>query len=248
MASESGTESGSLLIDGIQLLVPQPCFDKFFVEFNFFYVPCLKLVLSKGLGYAIILGSMLVKIPQIVKLVQAKSGEGISMSGIVLELVAISANTAYGFGHSFPFSTYGEGLFLAFQTSLVGLLVLVFGGNAIGGIGFMVIYSAIMAFLMSPLTPMALLATLQSLTIVMILLSKSIQGLANYRNGSTGQLSAITVFLLFFGAIARIFTSMQETGDSLVIATYVASTIANGCLATQMLYYWNADKPHIKKE
>lgn len=86
------------------------------------------------------------------------------------------------------------------------------------------------------------------MNLIVVYTFQSIQGLANYRNGSTGQLSAITVFLLFFGAIARIFTSMQETGDSLVIATYVASTIANGCLATQMLYYWNADKPHIKKE
>ncbi len=35
--------------------------------------------------------------------------------------------------------------------------------------------------------------------------------IANFRNGHTGQLSAITTFLLALGAIARIFTSIQVT-------------------------------------
>lgn len=36
-----------------------------------------------------------------------------------------------------------------------------------------------------------------------------LQAATNYRNGHTGQLSAITVFLLFGGSLARIFTSIQ---------------------------------------
>uniref|UniRef100_T1JJZ2 Uncharacterized protein n=1 Tax=Strigamia maritima TaxID=126957 RepID=T1JJZ2_STRMM len=56
---------------------------------------------------------------------------------------------------------------------------------------------------------------------------QAIQALQNYQNGSTGQLSAITVFLVFAGNLARIFTSVQETGDSLVVITYSSSAIAN---------------------
>lgn len=69
-----------------------------------------------------------------------------------------------------------------------------------------------------------------------------IQALANYRNGSTGQLSAVTVFLLTGGAAARIFTSIQETGDSMMIFTYVVSTFVNSIIAFQVLYYWNSGK------
>ena len=47
----------------------------------------------------------------------------------------------------------------------------------------------------------------------MIVVGKLIQAVTNYKNGHTGQLSAITVFLLTAGSLARIFTSIQETGD-----------------------------------
>ena len=67
-----------------------------------------------------------------------------------------------------------------------------------------------------------------------------IQAVSNYRAGSTGQLSAVTVMLLFLGSLARIFTSIQETGDTTLIVTFVATSFANGLLAAQVLYYWNA--------
>ena len=45
--------------------------------------------------------------------------------------------------------------------------------------------------------------------IPMIVLGKLIQAVKNFQNGHTGQLSAITVFLLTAGSLARIFTSIQ---------------------------------------
>ena len=69
-----------------------------------------------------------------------------------------------------------------------------------------------------------------------------IQAVANYRTSSTGQLSAVTVFMLFFGAVARVFTSIQETGDTTIITTYIVSSLANGLISAQMLYYWKSDK------
>ena len=67
-----------------------------------------------------------------------------------------------------------------------------------------------------------------------------IQALTNYRNQSTGQLSVVTVFMLFLGSAARIFTSIQETGDQMVIATYCVTAAANGLIVFQMLWYWNS--------
>ena len=69
-----------------------------------------------------------------------------------------------------------------------------------------------------------------------------IQAVANYRQSSTGQLSAVTIFLLTGGAAARIFTSIQETGDSMMILTYVVSTFVNCIIAAQVIYYWNSGK------
>lgn len=77
------------------------------------------------------------------------------------------------------------------------------------------------------------------------------QAYTNYINGNTGQLSAATCFLLFFGSLARIFTSIQETGDKTMIMMFVCSTLANGVIVAQLLYYWNVDvksKEKIKKK
>ena len=51
---------------------------------------CFKLLLSKCLGYAIIAGSILVKIPQVLKLIKNKSGEGINLISVTRQLKKIS--------------------------------------------------------------------------------------------------------------------------------------------------------------
>ena len=72
------------------------------------------------------------------------------------------------------------------------------------------------------------------------------QIITNFRNGHTGQLSAVTVFLLALGSLARIFTSIQETGDQVVIATYLCSSTVNVILSLQIIWYWNATKNRAK--
>ena len=73
------------------------------------------------------------------------------------------------------------------------------------------------------------------------------QIVANFRNGHTGQLSFIMVLLLFLGAMARIFTTIQETGDKVMLVTFLVSTVLNGTLVFQVLFYWNV-KPDLKKK
>ena len=73
-----------------------------------------------------------------------------------------------------------------------------------------------------------------------VYLLQSIQALTNYKNKSTGQLSAVTLTLLMFGSLARVFTSVQETGDPVIILSYVISTICNIVLSFQLYLYWNS--------
>merc|ERR1712130_601486 len=96
--------------------------------------------------------------------------------------------------------------------------------------------------LLNPLiTPATMLWYGQAANIPMILLGKIIQIVTNFKNGHTGQLSAVTVFLLALGAIARIFTSIQETGDQILIFTFICSSFVNTVIALQVIWYWNVD-------
>ncbi|KAJ2411218.1 hypothetical protein GGF41_006407, partial [Coemansia sp. RSA 2531] len=65
-------------------------------------------------------------------------------------------------------------------------------------------------------------------------------------NKYTGQLSAFAVFNYFFGTAARLYTTLVQVDDSLVLTGVVLATVANGILAAQMLYYWNAPAPKDK--
>jgi mannose-P-dolichol utilization defect protein 1 len=74
-----------------------------------------------------------------------------------------------------------------------------------------------------------------------------IQTFTNYKNQGTGQLSAITCFMLFFGALARVFTTIQETGDGILLITFLCTSTLNGIIAGQVVWYWNSDK-HKKRD
>ncbi|CAH3841770.1 mannose-P-dolichol utilization defect 1 protein homolog [Pieris brassicae] len=222
-------------------LLTEKCFNEYFLKYNFLDVPCFKSSLSKGLGIGIIAGSILVKVPQILKILNSKSAKGINIYGVSLELFAITANFTYSYVMNFPFSAWGEGTFLALQTAAIAALVLHYGGSPMQAALFLSVYPAVVSALVSGYTPVDVLWTMQAVNVPIILVAKAIQVITNYKNGSTGQLSAVTCFLLFAGSIARIFTSIQETGDLIIIVTYCVSTIANGAIVFQLFWYWNVD-------
>ncbi|CAH2234878.1 mannose-P-dolichol utilization defect 1 protein homolog [Pararge aegeria] len=223
-------------------VLSEKCYNEYFIKNNFLDEPCFKATLSKGLGFGLIAGSMLVKVPQILKIVGNKSAEGINIYGVYLELFAITANFAYSYIMKFPFSAWGDGTFLAIQTSIIASLVLHYGGSSGKAAAFLATYVGIVAAVVSGHVPKDVLWNMQALNVPIIVIAKSIQVITNYKNGSTGQLSAVTCLLLFGGSIARIFTSIQETGDFIIILTYCVSTIANGALVLQLFWYWNVPK------
>ncbi|XP_032438137.1 mannose-P-dolichol utilization defect 1b [Xiphophorus hellerii] len=232
----------------VAYFMPENCYDKFFLDFDFLDVPCLKIALSKALGIAIILGSVLVKLPQIIKLMRAKSAEGLSFNSVLLELLAITGTMAYSMSNKFPFSAWGEALFLMLQTVTIGFLIQHYGRRTGLGLLFLVVYFLLLGVLLSPVTPMSVVTSMQAFNMPAIIIGRLIQAATNFRNGHTGQLSAISVFLLFAGSLARIFTSLQETGDSLMALTYVISSTCNGIITLQVLYYWNSKPEHKKKK
>ncbi|XP_061664783.1 mannose-P-dolichol utilization defect 1 protein-like isoform X2 [Syngnathoides biaculeatus] len=232
----------------LEFIMPQACSEAFFLRSDFADGPCMKTLLSKGLGTVIILGSMLVKLPQIVKLLAAKSAEGVSFPSLLGELLAITGSLAYAVAHGFPFSAWGEALFVLLQTLAVGFLVLRFRGRTGAGALFLLVYTGVLLVLLSPPVPLSALAALQASNMPAVIVSRVIQAATNLRNGHTGQLSALTVAILFAGSLARIFTSVQETGDTLLVVTYVVSVACNGLIAAQVLYYRKPTKNFLRRQ
>ncbi|XP_017650534.1 mannose-P-dolichol utilization defect 1 protein isoform X3 [Nannospalax galili] len=121
-------------------------------------------------------------------------------------------------------------------------------GETVKGVAFLACYALVLLVLLSSLTPLAVVTLLQASNVPAVVMGKLLQAATNYHNGHTGQLSAITVFLLFGGSLARIFTSIQETGDPLMAGVFVVSSLCNGLIAAQVLFYWNAKPAHKQKK
>jgi len=230
------------------LLMTDDCYDTFFHDFDFLNGDCLAALISKGLGLAIVAGAVMVKVPQIQKVWAAKSAEGLSFFGLLLELYAYSSMIGYCYNKEFPFSSYGDSFFVMIQTVILGFLMKKFTSSVAQGLAFVLIYFSILFVLISGMTPISVLTSMQTSNLPVVVVSKGIQAWANFSSGHTGQLSAITIFLIFFGSIARIFTSIQETGDPIMVWTYIIASMANFVLAFQIVYYWKATENLKKKK
>ncbi|KAK6623272.1 hypothetical protein RUM43_009124 [Polyplax serrata] len=95
---------GELVKNVASLVLTPECYDQYFLNFNFLHGECMKATISKALGIIIIVGSFTVKVPQILQIVKNRSGEGISLTGSLLELMAITSTSAYCYLKQFPFS------------------------------------------------------------------------------------------------------------------------------------------------
>ncbi|KAK9365946.1 hypothetical protein V1509DRAFT_631551 [Lipomyces kononenkoae] len=203
-------------------------------------VPCTKLALSKIIGIGIVCASSIIKLPQITKLVSSRSAVGVSMIGTALEAASYLGMLAYAVRAGFPFSTFGEQAFLWIQDVAVLLLLLVYSGRSTIAVGVVpvVLAAAYYLILSVPGPSEPVLAMLQAAAIPLNLASKVPQIITIFRNKSTGQLSAVSVFAYMAGSVARVFTTLQEVDDQIVLAGVVLGAVLNLVLVAQMVMYW----------
>ncbi|KAF1939121.1 mannose-P-dolichol utilization defect 1 protein [Clathrospora elynae] len=202
---------------------------------------CVKLAISKGLGIGIIGASSIVKVPQLLKLINSQSAEGLSFLSYVLESSAYLISLSYNVRHGFPFSTYGETVLILVQNIAIASLVLKYSGNGVGiagWIGGLGVAGA--ALFNADWIGDERLSLLQATAGVLGVASKVPQILTIWSEGGTGQLSAFAVVNYLLGSLSRIFTTLQEVDDPLILYGFIAGFALNAVLFMQMMYYWNA--------
>ncbi|KLJ11174.1 mannose-P-dolichol utilization defect 1 [Blastomyces silverae] len=203
---------------------------------------CFPLAISKVLGVAIVTFSAIVKVPQILKLLSSRSSAGVSFTSYALETTSLLITLAYNARQKFPFGTYGESALIAAQDVVVGVLVLVFSGQAPAAGAFVAAVAGIVYALLfsgDTFVDQATMGYLQAGAGVLGLASKVPQILTVWKEGGTGQLSAFAVFNYLLGSMMRIFTTIQEVDDKLLLYGFMAGFALNLVLGLQMLYYWN---------
>lgn len=185
-------------------------------------------MVSNLLGIAIVVGSSLIKIPQLYT-IYTKSSRGLSLSAFSLETIAYFVNYVYGYVHAYPFTTYGENLTLTFQNIIIVGFIL---KSKIKTILF-AIFTLSFIF-----TPKEFVDITFTLSIPLSLASKLPQIFSNYRNKSTGSLSPITTFAQFAGCCVRVLTSIKNAnGDIPMTVSFAGAAALNGVLILQIITY-----------
>ncbi|KAL8023836.1 putative mannose-P-dolichol utilization defect 1 protein [Plasmopara halstedii] len=222
------------------LFTPQ-CFEAFAIHHDFVNVSCIKAVISKALSYAIITGSFILKLPQIIKIMSAKDVTGLTPSAFYMEVVLYLSSTIYNLLRGYPLTTWGENLVILAQNILLVILLWTYYTPKIPvstRLGLVVVFT-VMALGMYTI-PEDHQWLLASAGIPVSVVARIPQILSNFKQGHTGQLALITLVLNLAGSIARLFTTMEETGDPVMIAGFGVGILLNGTLVLQVLLFWGA--------
>lgn len=232
-------------------LLGEKCYYTLITEVDFVTDPeCVALAISRGLGLGIVGMSSIVKVPQILKLVASKSADGLSFSSFLMETLGYVISLAYGFRMNFPFTTFGETALIGIQNIIVCVLILSYTGKQPLAGAFI---AAILGFVYLLIDPTKngyiseqTMILLQGLTIPLSLFSKIPQVITNFKNKSTGQLAVFSVVNYLLGSLARVYTTIQEVNDPIILSSFVGATILNAILAIQVVAYWKNKTPKVQ--
>ncbi|KAK3072559.1 hypothetical protein LTR53_006613 [Teratosphaeriaceae sp. CCFEE 6253] len=224
-------------------LLGDSCYRSLVHNINLSDTACLKLAVSKALGIGIVGASSVVKIPQLLKLLNSQSAEGISFLSYFLETASFLISLMYNVRNRFPFSTYGEIALIAVQNVAISVLVLRYSGMGAAAAVFVAgLAAGGYAMYNEDITSMGMLQYLQAGAGLLGVASKVPQIVTIFQQGGTGQLSAFAVFNYLAGSLSRIFTTLQEVPDQLILYGFIAGFTLNAIIAAQMVYYWNSPK------
>ncbi|KZT51306.1 mannose-P-dolichol utilization defect 1 protein [Calocera cornea HHB12733] len=223
-------------------LIGEECYVSLVEQLNVFDTDCLKYAISKGLGVGLVLGGTIMKLPQLIVIVRAKSARGVSLAAYAFETLSYWIITAYSARQAYPFSTYGENFFLGVQNVVITLLIVYYAPRSTATqLAGAAVATAVGAYILLKV-PMSYLAMLQGSTIPLTFLSKVPQIISNHRLQSTGTLSSFAVFAALAGTFARLFTTATEVNDPLVFWGYVGAAVLNVIIAVQMVMYWRSEE------
>lgn len=209
---------------------------------------CAKLAFGRFLSLGIILGSVLVKLPQIIKIVSAGSVENLDYSAFLLELIACMFTSAYNYANGFPFSTWGETLFIAVQVVILLSLMLYYNNQMKYAFAFPPVVAFAVWILSSGVLSMNALTYCQTTALPIMLLSRVSQILTTYKNGTTGQLSFVTAVMNAMGTGARVFTTLNEIKSTLLLVQSVAMFTVNSVIVFQFFLYWRVSSTKVRKD
>ena len=225
-------------------------FDKFFgcvkktLTFNI-EKECISYLISKGLSIGIVLFSFTSKLPQILYMLNTKDMKGLSYISIYLDILSTLFYTMYPYHMGYPFLTYGEGLIILFQNFLIFFICWkydTYQSADKNNMSFSLLLVSFLFLCYKGFFDEKIWKIIGSASTVLSMGSRITQIYTSYKSKSTGPLRTITYGLNLMGNAARIFTSLKETNDIIMVGGFVVSFVLNLIIFLQIIYYNKKDE------
>ncbi|KAG5505160.1 hypothetical protein JIQ42_04348 [Leishmania sp. Namibia] len=206
----------------------------------------MRYIVSNCLSYVVVVGASILKVPQIMKVLQNNKADGISSFSLFAELFSYVISTGWGVAQGLPFRDYGENFFITLQL-IVLLLLAAKLQKAMRRVSLVLAIEllALYAFARGHV-PRTIHEYALSGQVVLNMFSRVPQIYANYRTRCCGQLSFLTFLLAFGGGFVRVMTTALnvswEKGKAVMLVQYGVAASLNAIILGQMLYYSIADR------
>lgn len=201
------------------------------------------LCVSKFIGYVGVLGSCFYKAPVIIKIIRSGNSSGLNILSIYMETSAYSMLVLYNYMKRNAPSTYGDYCMSSIQNLIIISLIWMWGFGPkdpkLGAfhiqkvVGITVLAIAVLYQFRYKVSENIELAPFYAYSV--ITMSRVPQIIRNYRTGTVGVQSMITLSNAVLGSCKNVYISVYETKDFHTLCGNVLLLLLNLTLALQVL-------------
>ncbi|XP_045607825.1 solute carrier family 66 member 3 [Procambarus clarkii] len=187
----------------------------------------------------------LMKVPQILTIVKARSVKGLSLASLLLELTSYSIMLSYNVYSAYALSTYFEYPLMVLQDVVMVAVFLAFTGRLSPTAFLPMAAASYFAYsIASGKLPHVLIKTLVGLCTPISASSKVVALITIIRSKNSAMVSIPSWSISAYTCVTRIFTIYVESADPALLMNFCTSFVLNMCIIIAAIAY----KPREKKD
>jgi mannose-P-dolichol utilization defect protein 1 len=209
---------------------------------------CVKTVAASLVGYLFMVAGLFLKAPQILKIVDAKSGAGLSLPACCADVLLYTVSVAYAVRTGLPLTAFGDQALIMVQNCVIVVLLWHYAAQPIGaGTKALSVLGLVGVVAGCAAVPEAYLVGLPGVSMCLTLAARVPQIAANFSNGHTGVMSPVPVTLTLVGASIRILTTLVESGLNVPILAGLGVSISTNLVLVSQLWMYRAATAAVAK-
>ncbi|XP_066157056.1 solute carrier family 66 member 3 [Euwallacea fornicatus] len=196
-----------------------------------------------------ILICFILKVPQILKLLNVKNARGMNLIGLLMELTSYTIMMSYNFRNGYALLSYLEYPIILIQELILISVVLKYKDmqNIYSLFAAGLYFSIAISFLIG-VVPLGLLAFLVPLCTPIGASSKVVQLGEILRSKNAQSVSILTWLISAFTNFTRVFTIIMESADLTLLLNFVINTVLSTAVMIAAIVYKNPSKHVVEKK